>query len=62
MPLSHRMALALVLAGALGACAAPGPQETLYCYKTLAQNDCYAQPQPGQDYRLTGIYRVPAQD
>lgn len=61
--MSHRMVLALLLAGTLGACAAaPGPQETLYCYKTLAKNDCYAQPQPGQDYRLTGIHRVPVLD
>ena len=62
--MTFRMApgMALALAAWLGACAETPKQETLYCYKTLARNDCYAQPQPGQDYRLTGVYRVPAQD
>lgn len=27
-----------------------------YCYKTLADIDCYAQPQPGQEYRYVAPY------
>lgn len=27
-----------------------------YCYKTLADNDCYTQPQPGQEYRYVAPY------
>lgn len=27
-----------------------------YCYKTLADIDCYTQPQPGQDYRYVAPY------
>ena len=56
------IALAMALAVWLGACAETPKQESLYCYKTLAVNDCYAAPQPGQGYRLTGVYQLPAED
>ena len=54
--------LALALAAWLGACAEAPRQESRYCYKTLAQNDCYATPQDGQEYRLTGVYQVPIEN
>ena len=58
--MTQRIALAVALTIWLGACAEGPRQETLYCYKTLARNDCYSTPQPGQDYRLTGVFQVPA--
>lgn len=58
----QRIALAMALAAWLGACAETPRQETRYCYKTLAQNDCYATPQEGQAYRLTGVFQVPAEN
>ncbi len=30
--------------------------DATYCYRTLARNDCYARPQPGQEYRYAGGY------
>jgi hypothetical protein len=30
--------------------------EPLYCYGTLADPDCYAEPQPGWEGRLIGYY------
>lgn len=27
-----------------------------YCYRSLARNDCYARPQPGEEYRFFGGY------
>ena len=32
-----------------------------YCYRTLARNDCYAEPQPGQEYRYAGGYSAAAE-
>ena len=60
--MTQRIALAMALAAWLGACAETPRQETLYCYKTLARNDCYSVPQRGQEYRLTGVYQVPVED
>ncbi len=31
----------------------------IYCYRTLARNDCYAEAQPGEEYRYVGGYPVP---
>jgi hypothetical protein len=33
-----------------------GTGEPLYCYGTLADPDCYAEPQPGWEGRLIGYY------
>ena len=55
----------VVLVGAssvLAACARPWPDGTpvdqepvvAHCYITLAEVECYAAPQPGQEYRLMG--------
>ncbi len=46
----------------LVACARPWPEWTpvaqepvvAHCYVTLADVECYAAPQPGQEYRLMG--------
>ncbi len=46
----------------LAACARPWPEGTpvaqepvvAHCYITLAAVECYAVPQPGQEYRLIG--------
>lgn len=48
--------------GLLAACGGeptwPGPPnyqpDVAYCYVTLADVDCFANPQPGQAYRLVG--------
>ncbi len=34
--------------------------DATYCYRTLARNDCYAQAQPGEDYRYFGGYPAAA--
>ncbi len=34
--------------------------DATYCYRTLARNDCYAEAQPGEDYRLIGSYPPPS--
>lgn len=55
----------VVLAGAslvVAGCARPWPEGTevadqpvvAYCYITLADVECFAAPQPGQEYRLMG--------
>ena len=55
----------VVLVGAssvLAACARPGPEGApvahepvvAHCYITLAAVECFAVPQPGQEYRLIG--------
>jgi hypothetical protein len=31
----------------------------IYCYETLAQPDCYAQPLPGDYNRMIGYYGAP---
>jgi len=33
-----------------------GTGAPLYCYGTLADPDCYAEPQPGWEGRLIGYY------
>ncbi|MDA0702177.1 MAG: hypothetical protein O3A96_02890 [Proteobacteria bacterium] len=40
----------LTLAAAAGLMAPPA--QTVYCYVTIADDDCYAAPQPGQEARL----------
>ena len=55
----------VVLAGAslvVAACARPWPEGTpvayepvaAHCYVTLAEVECFAAPQPGEEYRLMG--------
>jgi hypothetical protein len=34
----------------------------IYCYQTLAQPDCYAQPTPGDYNRMIGFYGPPPAD
>ena len=60
--MTERIVLAVALAAWLGACAESPRQESLYCYKTLARNDCYTTPQDGQAYRLSGVFQVPAEN
>ncbi len=51
-----------VASSVLAACARPWPEGTevaqepvvAYCYITLAEVECFAAPQPGQEYRLMG--------
>ncbi len=60
--MSPRIAFFAVSALALAACAEertwPGPisyqPELAYCYVTLANVDCYGNPQPRQEYRQVG--------
>ncbi|MBW7849979.1 MAG: hypothetical protein H3C38_05740 [Rhodospirillales bacterium] len=51
------IALVLLLAG-LSGCGGDKPAP-IYCYRTLAAPDCYAQPQPGEAHRLIGYYGPP---
>lgn len=60
------MAAMAAMVTALAACAQPispppAPAsaftaDATYCYRTLARNDCYAQPQLGEEYRYAGGY------
>ena len=51
---------AIVMAALLAACAAElGPASDLaerYCYRTLAEVDCHAQPLPGEASRAVGFF------
>jgi len=57
--MSPHIALFAASAMTLAACAEPQPwpgsasfqPDIAYCYVTLANVDCYANPQPGQGYR-----------
>lgn len=53
-----RLLTAIAMASLLAACAAePGPGlATRYCYRTLAEVDCHAQPLPGEDGRQVGFF------
>jgi hypothetical protein len=65
MPILGKMILVASLL-ALAACAEPWPEqytwpggdpyvpELAYCYVTLANTNCYAEPQGGQAYRQVG--------
>jgi hypothetical protein len=65
MPILGKMILVAPLL-ALAACAEPWPEqyawpggdpyvpELAYCYVTLANTNCYAEPQAGQAYRQVG--------
>ena len=35
------------------------PPRPIFCYRTLAEEDCFATPQPGEAHRLVGAY-IPA--
>ena len=35
------------------------PTVTLYCYETLADAACYAEPDPGRGNRLLAVVEVP---
>lgn len=41
-----------VLAGGWTAPVPNWPTETVYCYRTIGDDDCYAEPQQGQEARL----------
>ncbi len=50
-------AIAMAMAFLLAACTAePGPGLARYCYRTLAEVDCHAQPLPGEDGRQVGFF------
>jgi hypothetical protein len=57
-------AMAAALAALLAACTAePGPAPNLaarYCYRTLAEVDCHAQPLPGAAGRRVGFFDAAA--
>jgi hypothetical protein len=51
---------ALVLACLFVAACSRGPaMVTLYCYETLADSACYAEPDPGRGNRLLAVVDVP---
>ena len=52
---SRHVTLLLGLCG-LGACSGNGGGEPVFCYRTLADVSCYAEPDPGRDGQLVGIY------
>ena len=49
------MALLAGLAGLAG-CSLGPEQEQVFCYQTLADISCYAQPDPGRAGQLVGVY------
>ena len=53
----------LALAGCNGVTTRADPpsvaEAPLYCYKTLAMNDCYDTPRVGEAYRLMNYYGPP---
>lgn len=53
-----RLLTAMAMATLLAACTAgPGPGLTArYCYRTLAEVDCHAQPLPGEASRQVGFF------
>lgn len=51
--------LALAAAGPLAGCGGGEPAHALYCYRTLANVDCYSQPVPQDANRLTGHIGAP---
>src|SRR5438067_5555738 len=57
------MGAALALAGCNGVTTRADPprlaEAPLYCYKTLAMNDCYDTPRIGEAYRLMNYYGPP---
>ncbi len=60
-----RLIAAISVIALLGACASggfePGPElAARYCYRTLAEVDCHAQPLPGADGRRVGFFDQPA--
>ena len=53
-----RLIAAISVMALLGACG-PGPDPELaarYCYRTLAEVDCHAQPLPGEATRKVGFF------
>ena len=48
---------------ALAGCTRQDPprlaEAPLYCYKTLAMNDCYDTPRPGEAFRMMNYYGPP---
>ncbi len=52
-----RLLTAIMLVTLLAACTASGPRlAARYCYRTLAEVDCHAQPLPGEDGRRVGFF------
>ncbi len=52
-----RLLMAIATVTLLAACTAPGPELAVrYCYRTLAEVDCYAQPLPGEGGRQVGFF------
>ena len=49
------VALMLGPAG-LAACGTTDKQETVFCYRTLADVSCYVGPDKGRDEQLVGVY------
>lgn len=52
-----RLPTAMAMATLLAACTAPEPElAARYCYRTLAEVDCHAQPLPGEASRKVGFF------
>lgn len=53
-----RAAILLALVGAAGGtgCSAVPAGEPVFCYQWLLDVACYADPYPGEDARLLGVY------
>ena len=53
-----RLLTVIAMAALLAACAAePAPRlAARYCYRTLAEVDCHAQPLPGEATRKVGFF------
>lgn len=62
-----RLFAAISMMALLGACGlgGPGPGAELaarYCYRTLAEVDCHAQPLAGEAARQVGFFDAPVGD
>ena len=55
------MAVLAALASLAG-CSFGPEQEPVFCYQTLADIGCYAQPDPGRAGQLVGVYLRDPQD
>ncbi len=56
-----RLSTLIAMAILLAACAAPAPDLVArYCYRTLAEVDCHAQPLPGEASRQVGFFDAAA--
>lgn len=59
MATKRHLAAPLLATLTLAACASQPEPQTVYCYRTLADVACYAEPDPGRESRLVGTYQRP---